>query len=555
MHFFHFSLYVAENAIEIRNVSAAWDEDVKRKTLHEIVLNVKQGELCAIIGPVGAGKSSLMQLLLGELPIQSGTVSIQGSLSYASQKPWLFSGTVRNNILFGQIYDKRRYNDVVKCCALSTDFEQLPNGDRTIVGERGASLSGGQRARISLARAVYKTASVYLLDDPLSAVDAHVGKHLFEEVVGPKGRLAQNATRILITHQVHFLKEADLIVILENGRVTHQGTYAELSNSDLDFAKLLQKIDEKEDTIELEDDGDTYEDDDIPYMDGVSSNGSGYRAMKSRSGSMSKSIDSTSQDLDDAEVEAEEQADDGLPVRAFKKYFTAGANCCALLFLLSVMIFSQCVTSGCDYFVNYWTQQEFRRANGEPVALTKHDYLYIYAALVLGVIFVSYFHLEHKKGVNWFCSGQVCILRCYLFFKLCMRSSKLLHDKMFASILRAPMRFFDLNPSGRILNRFSKDMGAIDEVLPRMMMDAIQISLVMVGILVMVLIVNPIMIAALTCAILLFACIIKLYMRPSQDLKRLEGISKLLRYLTSACAILILYFSLLLQLGVQCFRI
>lgn len=107
-----------------------------------------------------------------------------------------------------------------------------------------------------------------------------------------------------------------------------------------------------------------------------------------------------------------------------------------------------------------------------------------------------------------------------------MRSSKVLHDRMFASILHAPMRFFDLNPSGRILNRFSKDMGAIDEVLPRMMMDAIQILLVMIGILVMVLIVNPIMIAALACAMLLFACIIKLYMRPAQDLKRLEGICK-----------------------------
>lgn len=380
-------------------MSASWDEETSnRKTLQEIVLNVKQGQLCAIIGPVGAGKSSLMQLLLGELPIQSGTVSIQGSLSYASQKPWLFTGTVRNNILFGQIYDKRRYKEVVKCCALSTDFEQLPNGDKTTVGERGASLSGGQRARISLARAVYKTASIYLLDDPLSAVDAHVGKHLFEEVIGTKGRLAQNATRILITHQVHFLQEADLIVIIENGRVTHQGTYAELSNSDLDFAKLLQKIEEKEDVLDLADGGEMFEEDDIPYIDGVSSNGSGYRAMKSRTDSISKSVDSSSQDEhEDAEIEAEEQADGNLPLRACKKYFSAGASWCALLFLILVMIFSQCVTSGCDYFVNYWTQQEFRRASGEPVELSKHDYLYIYAALILAVIFVSFIFPQFER--------------------------------------------------------------------------------------------------------------------------------------------------------------
>lgn len=487
-------------------MSASWDEEANnRKTLQDIVLDVKQGQLCAIIGPVGGGKSSLMQLLLGELPIKSGTVSIHGSLSYASQKPWLFTGTVRNNILFGQIYDKRRYNEVVKCCALSTDFEQLPNGDKTIVGERGASLSGGQRARISLARAVYKTASIYLLDDPLSAVDAHVGKHLFEEVIGPKGRLAQNATRILITHQVHFLKEADVIVTIENGRVTHQGTYAELSNTDLDFAKLLQKIEEEEVKLEVIDEGEIYEDDDIPFMDGASSNGSGYRAMKSRSLSLTKSVDGSSLDLKDGEIEAEEQGDGRLPSRAIKQYFLAGANWCALLFLISVMIFSQFVTSGSDYYVNYWTQQEYRRAIGEPISLTERHYLYIYAVIVLGVIFA-------------------CLLRGYLFFKICMRSSKVLHDRMFASILHAPMRFFDLNPSGRILNRFSKDMGAIDEVLPRLMMDSIQISLVMMGVLVMVLIVNPIMVAVLACAIVLFAGIIKLYMRPAQDLKRLESI-------------------------------
>lgn len=136
------------------------------------------------------------------------------------------------------MYDQKRYRDVVKCCALLTDFEQLPNGDHTVVGERGSSLSGGQRARISLARAVYKEAAVYLLDDPFSAVDAHVGKHLFEEVIGPNGRLSTlRSTRLLVTHQVHFLKEADLVVILENGK----GTYAELANSDLDFAKLLEK--------------------------------------------------------------------------------------------------------------------------------------------------------------------------------------------------------------------------------------------------------------------------------------------------------------------------
>lgn len=209
------------------------------------------------------------------MPLLSGRCSLaaDGTLSYASQEPWLFTGTVRHNILFGQAYDSKRYREVVQCCALVTDFEQLPNGDKTVVGERGTSLSGGQRARISLARAVYKRATIYLLDDPLSAVDAHVGKHLFDEVIGPNGRLAKlKHTRLLVTHQVHFLKEADLIVILDGGQILRTGTYAQLANSELDFARLLRKgTDEEAEANAAAEGGNASEaedEDDIPYMDG-----------------------------------------------------------------------------------------------------------------------------------------------------------------------------------------------------------------------------------------------------------------------------------------------
>lgn len=158
------------SVVEMINVNATWTGDYKRRTLTELNIKIKSGKLYAIIGPVGSGKSSILQLLLGELPIYSGDVLINGDVSYGSQESWLFSGTVRNNILFGLPYDKLRYQETVKHCALLTDFQQLPHGDKTFVGERGSALSGGQRARVSLARAVYKCASIYLLDDPLSAV-------------------------------------------------------------------------------------------------------------------------------------------------------------------------------------------------------------------------------------------------------------------------------------------------------------------------------------------------------------------------------------------------
>lgn len=240
---------------------------------------------------------------------------------------------------------------------------------------------------------MYKTASIYILDDPLSAVDAHVGKHLFDEVIGPRG-LVKNETRILITHQVHFLKEADVIVIVENGEITHSGTYAELSNSDLDFAKLLQKLEEEEKSDDALDEsaslgeGSIYEDDDIPYIDGYVQNGSPYRALKKRTDSMSKSS-CGSQEFDNDQIEAEEQAVGNVPWRVFSQYFLAGTNWCGLLMILMVMIFSLCVTSGTDYFVNYWTLQEYKRLNGEQVPLTQMQYLAIYGLLIIGLIFVS----------------------------------------------------------------------------------------------------------------------------------------------------------------------
>ncbi|XP_053697137.1 ATP-binding cassette subfamily C member 4 [Sabethes cyaneus] len=493
-----------KNAVELRNVSASW-ENSKEKTLENISLNAKAGQLLAVVGPVGAGKSSLLQMLLGELPILNGEAVINGEVSYGCQEPWLFTGTVRNNILFGLPYDRKRYQEVVEHCALVTDFEQLPEGDKTMVGERGTSLSGGQRARVNLARAVYKNASVYLLDDPLSAVDTHVGRHLFDEVMGPKGYLAkQQATRILVTHQVHFLKDADWIVILEHGKILMQGTYQELSKSNLDFGNLLGSSEAKTEAPE-EEEVEDLTDEEIPFIDGVrSENNKLYKSSTSIQGPPSLSS-SVSENL--GRTVGEDQAEGSLPLRIWATYFLAGGNAFLLLFTFVTLIFTQVVVSGSDYFVTYWTRQEELRLEYLPVEYSTGDYLWMYGVFIIAVIFFT-------------------IFRGYLFFNICMKASRTLHDRMFAKMLAAPMRFFDTNPSGRILNRFSKDMGAIDELLPKAIMDAVQVLLVMVGILVVIAIVNPILLLALLGAVVLFAVALKLYLRPTQDLKRLEGITR-----------------------------
>lgn len=168
----------------------------------------------AVIGPVGSGKSSLLHVILQELPLKDGILKVSGKISYASQEPWLFAGTIRQNILFGLPMDKQRYRTVVKTCALERDFSLFPYGDKTAVGDRGVSLSGGQRARINLARAVYKEADIYLLDDPLSAVDTHVGKQLFQECI--TGFLKFKIV-ILVTHQIQHLEKVNNILYLDDG--------------------------------------------------------------------------------------------------------------------------------------------------------------------------------------------------------------------------------------------------------------------------------------------------------------------------------------------------
>lgn len=183
----------------------------------KLQFQVKSHQLVGVVGPVGSGKSTLLQTILKELVPKEGRVDVKGSISYVSQEPWIFCGSVRQNIIFGQEFNKKKYEEVVKVCALERDFILFPYGDRTLVGERGVSLSGGQRARINLARAVYKDADIYLLDDPLSAVDTHVGKHLFDQCIG--GYL-KNKCVVLVTHQLQYLSNVHCIYLLEEGEVS-----------------------------------------------------------------------------------------------------------------------------------------------------------------------------------------------------------------------------------------------------------------------------------------------------------------------------------------------
>ncbi len=193
--------------------------------MREVGFTSSLQSLTVITGPVGSGKSTLLSAIAGEVSDTSGTINCKGNVVYVPQTAWVFSGTIKENILFGKPYDEFKYTQVIEACALTEDLKQFPDCDQTVVGERGEVLSGGQRARVSLARAVYAGEDVYLLDDPLSAVDFKVGKQIFEKCI--KGLLG-NKTRVLISHQEQHMKEADQVIVLYKGHVLAKGTFNEL---------------------------------------------------------------------------------------------------------------------------------------------------------------------------------------------------------------------------------------------------------------------------------------------------------------------------------------
>jgi ATP-binding cassette subfamily C (CFTR/MRP) protein 1 len=209
-------------AMHITNGNFSWGGE--KKTLKNINISVQKGLLTACVGPVGCGKSSLIAAFLGEMEKLTGEVNVDGKIAYVSQQAWIQNATLQDNILFGRTFDKKRYEKVLHACALVSDLAMLPGGDQTEIGEKGINLSGGQKQRVSLARAVYSGADIYIFDDPLSAVDSHVGKHIFDHVMCDGGML-HGKTRFLVTHALYFLPRVDDIYVMINGEITESGTY------------------------------------------------------------------------------------------------------------------------------------------------------------------------------------------------------------------------------------------------------------------------------------------------------------------------------------------
>uniref|UniRef100_A0A8C0GTI2 Canalicular multispecific organic anion transporter 1 n=1 Tax=Chelonoidis abingdonii TaxID=106734 RepID=A0A8C0GTI2_CHEAB len=474
-----------------------------------VTLDIKPGHLVAVVGAVGSGKSSLVSAVLGEMENLKGHINIQGSVAYVPQQAWIQNATLKDNILFGSDLDEARYQQVVEACALLPDLKLLPGGDLTEIGEKGINLSGGQKQRVSLARAVYSNADIYLLDDPLSAVDAHVGKHLFDQVLGPDG-LLQGKTRILVTHSVSFLPRMDEIVVLVDGAVSEQGSYSTLLANGGAFAQLLSTYGSQEGSAPEE----------------------------------------------EATVGAAEEQDDGVPETSTED---VPADIVTMTLKREASIqqrgFSRrrsCVRGACGGWtpwdaatgcaalqVKFSLYLQYLRAVGWGFsAWVLITYVAQYAAFMGSNLWLSdwtddslrYWNQTYptsQRDMRIGVFGALGTAQALLATRGAIRASRVLHQQLLSNILRVPMSFFDTTPTGRIVNRFAKDIFTVDETIPMSFRSWLTCFLGIISTLLMICLATPyfaLIIIPLIIELLLWSQ--RYYVSTSRQLRRLDSVTR-----------------------------
>ncbi|GAM21228.1 hypothetical protein SAMD00019534_044030 [Acytostelium subglobosum LB1] len=473
--------------VHLEGASFAWSSDKEESfKLNNINLNVTGKSLTVVVGSVGSGKSSLIQAVLGEMERTAGSQHVKGKIAYVAQQAWIINASLKDNIVFGSPYDEERYNRVIEVCALQRDIELFPQGDNVEIGERGVNLSGGQKQRVSIARAVYNDADIYILDDPLSAVDAHVGKHLFHKCIN--GMLKEK-TVILAANQLQYLPFADEVLVITDGTITERGTYHQIMESKQTFSKQLEDYGIEE----MSSSSDSGE-------DGVEEEIIIEEKTKPKEKVELKNTDGTL-------VQQEEREEGSVSVWMYIKYFTAGGGAfftaCFTLFLLDI---------GSSTVLNWWLSKwsndtQYAKFTGKTPSLTNDQYLYIYIGIGLFSIIMS---------------G----LRNFAYFTYTVKAGQALHDQLFTSLLRAPMWFFDTTPLGRILNRFTRDLDGVDNLIAAALSQYIVFFLFVLATIIIIAIVIPFLLVPMAPIVVLFYILQSFYRHTSRELQRLESISR-----------------------------
>jgi ATP-binding cassette subfamily C (CFTR/MRP) protein 1 len=523
---------LGEETVRIRDGTFSWNRHEDRNALEDINFSASKGELSCIVGRVGAGKSSFLQSILGDLYKVKGDVVLHGSTAYVAQQAWVMNASVKENIVFGHRWDPTFYDKTVKACALTDDFAQLPDGDATEVGERGISLSGGQKARLTLARAVYARADIYLLDDCLSAVDQHVGRHLIENVFGPDGLLA-GKTRILATNSIPVLMEANFIALIRDGKIIEKGTYQQLMAMRGEVSNLIKAAGNQDQSPEnasgsnSPSDSSTYVESDeqdkeemeesqehITQLAPIRAGGSG---AKKRKGSMatlrrasSASFKGPRGKIRDEEEpvtrtkQGKEASEQGKVKWSVYAEYAKTSNLVAVAIYGITLIGAQTAQIGGNVWLNHWSE-----VNGEEGG--NHN-----TGMFIGIYFAL--------GVG---SAALVVVQTLILWIFCsIEASRKLHERMAIAIFRSPMSFFETTPAGRILNRFSSDIYRVDEVLARTF-NMLFVNAARSGFtLVVISASTPIFVVLIIPLGFVYLYIQQYYLRTSRELKRLDSVTR-----------------------------
>uniref|UniRef100_A0A8C0H8B4 Multidrug resistance-associated protein 1 n=1 Tax=Chelonoidis abingdonii TaxID=106734 RepID=A0A8C0H8B4_CHEAB len=510
------SIKDAEGSIIVKNATFSWSRN-DPPSLNDINFTVPEGSLIAIVGQVGCGKSSLLSALLGEMDKREGYVAVKGSVAYVPQQAWIQNAALKDNIIFGREMKESQYKRVIEACALLPDIEILPSGDRTEIGEKGVNLSGGQKQRVSLARAVYCNTDVYLFDDPLSAVDAHVGKHIFDKVIGPKGIL-KNKTRILVTHGVSYLPLMDRIIVMTDGKISEMGSYQELLKQDGAFAEFLRTYANADQDVENGDANSPTVKEGKPMENGVLANEATGKPIlrqlsnsSTYSGETRKSLNQTSTtELQKAPAEKNAwkltEADTAKTGRVKAiVYWEYMKSIGLLISFLSIFLFmcNHIAALASNYWLSLWTDDPVINGTQQHT----HVRLGVYGALGMsqGIAVFGYSMAVSIGGIF---------------------ASRHLHIDLLHNVLRSPMSFFERTPSGNLVNRFSKEIDTIDSVIPQIIKMFMGSLFNVIGACIIILLATPIAAIVIPPLGLVYFFVQRFYVATSRQLKRLESVSR-----------------------------
>jgi len=464
-----------------KNFDAYWNKNATKPSLSNLNLTFNPGTLTTVIGKIGAGKSTLLLSLLRELPITKGILNITGHLAYVEQDPIIFSGTFRENITFGNKFDEDLYNKVLKDCCLEKDLEMFSHGDMTLIGERGVNLSGGQKARVSLARALYSQSDIYLLDDPFAALDSRVARTIFDRVM--KGSLAKTKIVILVTHHLYFARESDHVILMDEGQVAAQGKFEELEKLDISLLNVL-KIEEKRRMSE--------------HSRGASEKETEETIKKEKDASPKEKEKTTKEEFAD------------ISWGTYKKYLQATGTTKTFLMLPMIFIASHILMIYYSRFLGYWAEEQYRHYNSpDQASASFNSFFYISMCLLMLVVI--------------FLIGYLKTVKLYTFL---LSTNTEIHQRMLNSLLRSRVLFFDINPTGRIINRFSNDIGLLDKTNPRMTYDMIDNAISYIAAVVAVCIFNIYILFPSLLVIYGLFHIRKMFDRPMNQVKELELAAK-----------------------------